>query len=351
MSACGAPCGTAPSRPSFPDSSSRLRRGRASGRKFKPGMTTLPDLLMERLQRAVAPDYRVERRLGGGGMGVVYLAHEVLLNRDVAVKVLRPELYTATAAESFLREAQILAGVTHPNVVVIFRADSQEGLHFYIMELIKGPTLEDRLASGPIPVADAARIGIDLLRGLEAVHRLGVVHRDVKPSNAFVLSDGAKLGDFGISRTSSDGERDSHGGEGTPDYMAPEEVAGKPITPRSDIYAVGVVLYEAVTGHGFAEQGKSVDWSRVPGGLARVLRRAVAENSEGRWQDAAAFRRALERTLAPGRIPLVPTVVGGSVLIGAVISVITKPWHHSSPPANPHEAAVAFNHIGYNGPA
>ena len=82
---------------------------------------------------------------------------------------------------------------------------------------------------------------------------------------------------------------------------APEEVAGKPITPRSDIYAVGVVLYEAVTGHGFAEQGKSVDWSRVPGGLARVLRRAVAENSEGRWQDAAAFRRALERTLAPGR--------------------------------------------------
>ena len=314
-------------------------------------MTTPPDLLMERLQRAVAPDYRVERRLGGGGMGVVYLAHEVLLNRDVAIKVLRPELYTATAADSFLREARILAGIAHPNVIVIFRADSKEGLHFYIMELIKGPTLEDRLASGPIPVADAARIGIDLLRGLEAVHRLGVVHRDVKPSNAFVLSDGAKLGDFGISRTPSDGERDSYGVEGTPDYMAPEELAGKPITPRGDIYAVGVVLYEAVTGRGFADQGNSVDWSRIPGGQARVLRRAVAENAEERWQDAAAFRRALERTLAPGRMPLVPMVVGGSALIGALILVITKPWHHSSPPANPHAPAVAFNQIEYIGPA
>lgn len=314
-------------------------------------MTTPPDLLMERLQRAVAPDYRVERRLGGGGMGVVYLAHEGLLNRDVAIKVMRPELYTATAAESFLREAQILAGITHPNVIVIFRADSMEGLHFYIMELIKGPTLEDRLAAGPIPVADAVRIGIDLLRGLEAVHRLGLVHRDVKPSNVFVLSDGAKLGDFGIARTSSDGERDSHGGEGTPDYMAPEQVAGKPFTPRSDIYSVGPVLYETVTGRGFAEQGKNVDWSRVPGGVARVLRRAVAEQPEERWPDAAAFRKALERTQGPGLMPLVAPFVGGSLLVGAVILLITKPWHHPSPPSNSRAPTVAFNQIEYTGPA
>lgn len=313
-------------------------------------MTTPPDLLMERLQRAVAPDYRVERKLGGGGMGVVYLAHEALLNRDVAIKVLRPELYTATAAESFLREAQILAGITHPNVIVIFRADSKEGLHFYIMELIKGPTLEDRIAAGPIPVADAVRIGIDLLRGLEAVHRLGLVHRDVKPSNVFVLSDGAKLGDFGITRTSSDGERDSPPGEGTPDYMAPEELAGKPITPRSDIYAVGVVLYEAVTGREFAEQGKSVDWSRVPGRLAGVLRRAVAENSEDRWPDAAALRQALEGTRAPGIKPLVPTFVGGSVLVGVVILLIIL-WPRPSPPPNPRAPSVAFNQIEYTGPA
>ena len=314
-------------------------------------MTAPPDLLMERLRLAVAPDYRVERRLGSGGMGVVYLAHEALLNRDVAIKVLRPELYTATAAESFLREAQILAGITHPHVIVIFRADSKLGLHFYIMELIKGPTLEDRLAAGPMPIGDVVRMGIDLLRGLEAVHRLGLVHRDVKPSNVFVLSDGTKLGDFGIARSSSPGEGESTRGEGTPDYMPPEQVLGKLFTPRGDIYSVGVVLYEAVTGRGFAEQGKNVDWSRVPRGLARVLRRAVAENPEDRWPDAAVFRKALERTQAPGLMPWVATFVGGSLMVGAVILVVKKPWHHPPPPTNADAPTVAFNQIEYTGPA
>ena len=313
-------------------------------------MTAPPDLLMERLRLAVAPDYRVERRLGGGGMGVVYLAHEALLNRDVAIKVLRPELYTATAAESFLREAQILAGITHPNVIVIFRADSKLGLHFYIMELIKGPTLEDRLAAGPMPIGDVVRMGIDLLRGLEAVHRLGLVHRDVKPSNVFVLSDGTKLGDFGIARPSAPGEGESPRGEGTPDYMAPEQVLGQPFTARGDIYSVGVLLYEAVTGRGFAEQGKNVDWSRVPRGLARVLRRAIAENPEDRWSDAAVFRKALERTQAPGLMPWVATFVGGSLMVGAVILVIEKPWHHPPPPTNAHAPTVAFSQIEYTGP-
>ncbi len=315
-------------------------------------MTAPPDLLMERLQLAVAPDYRVERRLGGGGMGVVYLAHEALLNRDVAIKVLRPELYTATAAESFQREAQILAGITHPNVIVIFRADSRLGLHFYIMELIKGPTLADRLAAGPMPIGDVVRMGIDLLRGLEAVHRLGLVHRDVKPSNVFVLSDGTKLGDFGIARSSAPGEGESPRGEGTPDYMALEQVLGKPCTPQGDIYSVGVVLYEAVTGRGFAEQGQNVDWSRVPRGLARVLQRAVAENPEDRWPDAAVFRKALERTQAPGLMPWVATFVGGSLMVGAVILVIKKPWYHPpSPPTNAHAPTVAFTQIEYTGPA
>ena len=119
---------------------------------------------MERLQRAVAPDYRVERKLGVGGMGTVYLAHEVTLNRDVAIKVLRLERATAEGAESFHREAQTLASIRHPNVVVIYRPGQGEGLYFYIMELINGPTLENRLESGPLPVVEAVRIGIDVLR-------------------------------------------------------------------------------------------------------------------------------------------------------------------------------------------
>jgi len=307
-----------------------------------------PDLLMERLQRAVAPDYRVERKLGGGGMGVVYLAHEAVLNRDVAIKVLRPELYTATAAESFLREAQILAGISHPNVIVIFRAASKGGLQFYIMELIKGPTLEDRLAAGPMPVADAVGLGIDLLRGLEAVHRLGVVHRDVKPSNVFVLSDGAKLGDFGIARPSSADDGDPHNRDGTADYMAHEQVQGKSVTPRSDIYSTGVVLYEAVTGRSFHEQGKQVDWSRVPNKLARVLQRAVEAKPEDRWRDAAAFRKALERAREPGKIPWIAGIPAGLVVVAAGIVY----WFGSRPPpSKPGALDVGFDKIEYVGPA
>jgi aminoglycoside phosphotransferase (APT) family kinase protein len=107
------------------------------------------DPLLERLQRAVSPDYRAERVLGGGGMGVVYLAHEVMLNRAVAIKVLRPEIATA-AAEAFLREARILASVRHPNIIAIYRPGEGEGLQYYVMELVNGPTLEDRLETGAV---------------------------------------------------------------------------------------------------------------------------------------------------------------------------------------------------------
>ena len=198
--------------------------------------TPIPsDPLLERLQQAVAPDYRIERELAGGGMGRVYLAHEVMLNRPVAIKVLRPELATADGAEAFLREAQMLASIRHPNVVVIYRPGEGQGLQFYVMELVNGPTLESRAAAGPLPARDVASIGRDLLDGLETVHRLGLVHRDVKPSNVFLLPNRAVLGDFGIARPPLTDEDDPHSSEGTPNYMAPEQVERKPITPRTDI--------------------------------------------------------------------------------------------------------------------
>jgi len=286
------------------------------------------DLVLERLQRAVSPDYRVERELGSGGMGRVYLAHEVLLNRSVAIKVLRPELATADGAAAFLREAQILAGIQHPNVVVIHKVGEGEGLQYYIMELVKGPTLEQRLATGPIPAAEVVRIGIDVLDGLEAVHRLGVVHRDVKPTNIFVLPDRALLADFGIARPPSDKEDDGRNREGTPDYMAPEQVEGNAITPRTDIYSLGVVLYEAVSGGGrrFHAQGDHVDWSGIPMGLARVLQRAVAKPPEDRWPDAAAFRKALERTIAPSIArPVALVASGGLVVALAIWFIVYRP--------------------------
>src|SRR4029077_21093174 len=136
-----------------------------------------------------------------------------------------------------------------------------QGLQFYIMELVNGPTLERRLEAGPIPFEDVVRMGGDLLHGLQEIHRLGFVHRDIKPSNVFVLSDGALISDFGIARARTEQEHDR---KGTPDYMAPEQVNGGPITPRTDIYSLGVVLYESVSGRHFHEQGRKVDWSETP---------------------------------------------------------------------------------------
>lgn len=307
------------------------------------------DPLQERLQRAVSPDYRVERLLDSGGMGHVYLAHELLLNRGVAIKVLRPELATAEGAEAFLREARMMGSVRDKNVVVIYRPGEGEGLQFYVMELVKGPTLERRLEAGPIPPEEVIRIGGDLLHGLQAMHRLGLVHRDIKPSNVFLLSDVALVSDFGIARPPTDTDDDSDDRKGTPDYMAPEQVNGGPITPRTDIYSTGVVLYEAVSGRRFHEQGKQINWRGIPRRLARVLRRAVAIEPAARWPDAATFGKALEQAGAPLLAGRVAVVTVGAVILGALIMWL---WPPGAPPtpSNPGAPQVAFGQIDYVGP-
>jgi hypothetical protein len=306
------------------------------------------DPLKERLQRAVAPDYRVEHRIGEGGMGVVYRAHQGRLNRGVAIKVLRPELFTADGAEAFLREAQTLADVKHPNVIVIHDTGDNEGLQYYFMEFVNGPTLERRLKAGAIPLQEVVRIGTDLLRGLQAMHRVGFVHRDIKPSNVFVLSDGAKLGDFGIARPPSDDESDPHNRDCTPEYGAPEQVHGRPITPRTDIYSLGVVLYEAVSGRGFHEQGEKVNWRGIPRDLKRVLRRATAPKPEERWPDAAAFQKELARTIAPHPERWVAGLLATGVLAGVLI---LEGGRLLGPVTTPGALEVAFDGIDYVGPA
>ncbi len=324
-----------------------------------------PDPLFERLQRAVAPDYRVERELAGGGMGRVYLAHDVVLNQPVAIKVLRPELVTVAGSDSFLREAQMLGSIRHPNVIVIHQARSRHGLQYYIMEFVSGPTLENRLLSDPLPEDDVVRLGTDLLDGLSVVHRLGLVHRDIKPSNIFLLTDRALLGDFGIARPPSKAG-DSHNQDGTPDYMAPEQVTGKAITPRTDIYSMGVVLYEATTGRRFHEQGTHVDWSHVPPALESVLRRAVEREPEDRWPDVGSFRRALrevvERPEPSGQVP--PTRealpqkpdapiwrwVAAVVAMGGIAVVVWWVWPRP-PLTDPGALEVAFDGIDYIGPS
>jgi hypothetical protein len=281
--------------------------------------------LFERVRRALAPDYELERELGGGGMGVVFVAWEPALKRRVAVKVLRPDLATAIAAERFRREGETLARATHPNVMVVHRAEERAGLSILVMELLEG-SLADLLREGPLPEARALRVGRRLLDGLEHVHRLGIVHRDVKPANIFVRGDAAVLGDFGIAKDTTGPDAtltqpDQH--PGTPAYMSPEQLAGGEVTPAADLYAVGAVLYEMLTGRRWSGVGdvRRSDWSGVSGPVARVLQRALAYDSQDRWPDAAGFAAALRA--ARFRTARRSVLALGAMTVAAVALAIT----------------------------
>jgi hypothetical protein len=280
--------------------------------------------LLERLKVALADHYEIERELGTGGMGTVFLARDVTLERSVAIKMLRPELATAVAAERFVREARILAKLSHPNVVPIHDAGEVDGLFYYVMDCIQGETLDERLERGPLQEDDVVRLGRDLLAALEAAHGTGVIHRDVKPSNVFLVEGRALLGDFGVAKPVEEGQKGltTPGRQpGTPDYMAPEQIGGQ-VTPRTDLYAVGMVLFEAATGKRWSvlKRTDDADWTGVPGRLARVLQRALAWSPEERWEDAPTFRRALlQKAGRRGRAATLRNrVIAGAIAIAVV---------------------------------
>jgi hypothetical protein len=250
--------------------------------------------LLERARAALAPAYRVDGVLGVGGVGEVFRATDVQLARPVAVKVLRPEVATAVAVERFVREARLLARLAHPHIVPVHSAGESQGLYYFVMELQAGETLATRLERGPLPPAEAVAVARQLLAALGAAHGADVIHRDVKPSNVFLAPGGARLGDFGIAHDDSDpGLTRTGDAMGTVAYMAPEQRAGLPATPRTDLYGVGAVLYECLTGRRWvATQG---DWSLVPERVKPVLRRALEHDAGARWPGARAFATALER--------------------------------------------------------
>lgn len=260
-------------------------------------------LLLERARRALAPEFEVEGELGAGGMGVVFAARDRRLDRRVAIKVLRPEAATAVAAERFLREARLQARLHHPNVVTVHRAGEADGLPYFAMELVEGETLAARLARGTLPGHEVRALATDVLAALTAAHRQGIVHRDVKPSNIFLVDGRALLADFGIARgeTSGDDALTQPGlAPGTPGYMAPEQLAGSRATMATDVYAAGLVLFEAVTGRPWplAANPAAADWSGVPPEFVPGLRRALAPTPEERWPSAESMARALQHVPA-----------------------------------------------------
>jgi tetratricopeptide (TPR) repeat protein len=257
--------------------------------------------LLERLRNAVAPRYTVDREIARGGMGIVFVGQDTRLARTVAIKVLKPELATAEFSRRFLHEAQLMAKVRHPNVAVVHDSDEREGLSYFVMDFIEGETLAQRLESGPLDSETARRTGSDLLTALEAVHRHGIIHRDVKPANIFLTEHGALLSDFGIARSDQDETLTGPGRRvGTPGYWAPEQNEAEEATRASDIYSAGAVLYQAWTGRRWPLylDPAIADWSGVPPSAHPGLAGALAPLPRDRWQTAAEFAASLKEPAA-----------------------------------------------------
>jgi serine/threonine-protein kinase len=232
--------------------------------------------------------------IGEGGMGTVFRARDARLDRMVAVKVLPPELTGAPgAAERLSREARTLAMLSHPNIVAVHELGEADGQGYIVMELIDGRPLSALL---PLPIDRALDVAIAVCDALVFAHARGVVHRDIKPDNILIAVDGrVKVADFGIARLAAaaggGGTVTAVGAAiGTPVYMAPEALAGAPPDPRADIYSVGAVIYEMITG-----TPPLGDFASLPGALDCVVRKALAPRPEQRQPDTEALRAALAR--------------------------------------------------------
>ncbi len=215
-------------------------RGPGGGDAYAPGVR-------------VAGRYEIVRFLAAGGMGEVYEARDLLVGGAVALKTLRADLNgAARAIERLRREVALARRITHPNVCRMHDVGDHDGRVFLTMELLRGTTLADRIRTGPVPDAELARIAGQLIAGLAAAHAAGVVHRDLKPGNVILDGDRATITDFGLARSAEPDDEVALTGEaallGTPGYLAPELVEGRTATAASDIYALGVVLYELATG-------------------------------------------------------------------------------------------------------
>lgn len=246
-------------------------------------------------ERVLADRYRLEAHLGGGGMADVYRAVDIRLTRTVAVKVFRSAAQESGGRDRFQEEARLLASLDHPGLVTIYDAGTDSGELFLVMQLVEGTTLSGLIASGPMSPVEVADLGQRLASVLAYVHENGIMHRDVKPSNVLVASDGRVfLADFGISRLVDAAHRMTASGiVGTAGYLSPEQVLGADASYRVDVYALGLVLLECLTGQpeypGTGIESAIARVSRppripddLPPALAETLRAMVADDPKQR---------------------------------------------------------------------
>ncbi len=199
----------------------------------------------------IVSHYRIVRKLGGGGMGVVYEANDTKLDRTVALKFLAPHLgLHEEATERFVREAKAASALDHPNICTILEIDETRDRRLFIaMPRYDGETLKDKVEHGPLPIVELVEVAVQVVEALGTAHEQGIVHRDVKPANVMVTESGrVKLLDFGVAKMSGPELTKTGAVIGTVAYMSPEQIAGKDIDGRSDFWSLGVVLYEMLTG-------------------------------------------------------------------------------------------------------
>jgi len=266
------------------------------------------------VQRAFEGQYHVEREIGKGGNARIYLARDGQ-GRHVALKILHPELLVSVAADRFLREIRLCSQLEHPHIAHLLDSGERDWIVYYVMTYAEGPTLREQLAKvGRLPISEAVRLADDLLDALAHAHGHGIVHRDVKPENVVLATQGAVLLDFGIARAvaASGSDRLTRSGiaVGTSTYMSPEQITAlKEIDHRSDIYSLGCVLFECLAGQPpFSHRNEAVVLqlhlnqpapdvrtlrSDTPRELADGIARALEKPPEARWQSAAAMRESL----------------------------------------------------------
>lgn len=295
--------------------------------------------------------YRIVSQLGAGGMGVVFRADDLRLGRAVALKFLPEELAKDQQAVERLRiEARAASALNHPNICTIYDIDDSDGQPFIAMELIKGQTLRERLVGGPLKIHFLVDLGIQIADALDASHSQGIVHRDIKPANIFLTErDQVKLVDFGLAKltareasptTTAEGVREPLTGEGitlgTVAYMSPEQATGEELDPRTDLFSLGVVLYECATGHrpftgktsgailaaiiGRAPLTPMSFNSEIPLRLQDVIHNALEKDRELRYQSAADVRADLKRVrrdLDSGRLEVHASSVRQTGTVGS----------------------------------
>lgn len=291
-------------------------------------------------------DFRLEQEIGRGGMGIVFRARQISLDREVALKmILKGEFANDEDRRRFRTEAEAAARITHPNIVSITEFGEQDGFDYFCMEFIRGGTLADKLAKGPLPQRDAAKIVEQVARAIATAHRNGIVHRDIKPSNILIGTSGTPyIADFGLAKkqTHSIADSRSHSILGTPAYMAPEQVAkvrGEP-GPKSDIYSLGAMLYHMLTGRAPFQAASPVDVMlmvldedpvpvrvlnrKVDRDLEMIVMRCLQKPQDLRYESAERLADDLEAYLQG------EPIAAREGRLGHVIANMFRETHHAS---------------------